>query len=99
MRWQSLPKVGDVARAIAGHGPGLDVFVGKFRPSVFRRGFVIGAGENGDQASGDVFGGKNAANKSHAEDESQFMRAKHPVFPDSFEQGIDQEDEEKGQPQ
>ena len=99
MRRQSLPQIGDVARAIAGYSPGLDVFVGKFRPSVFWRGFVIGAGEDGDQASGDVFGGKDAANESHAEDESQFMRAKHPVFADSFEQGIDQEDEEKWQPQ
>jgi len=89
----------DVTGAVARNGPGLNVFVGKFCPSVFGVGFVIGACKNGDEATGYVFGGKGAANKTHAQNEAQFLGAQCPLGAEFFEEWIDKKYEEEGEPQ
>ena len=71
----------------------------KFRPSVFRRGFVIWAGEHRDETPRDIFRRKHAADKAHTQDKPQLAGAKHPIAPNFFQQRIDEKDEQKRQPQ
>ena len=75
MGGQTFPEVGDVIPTIIGDGPGPDVFVGKFCPAIFGCSFVIGAGQDGDQTTGDVFGGEGTADEAHAKYKPQFLGA------------------------